>query len=121
MDSSGFHMYVTNYTSATIFAKDGTQVYPSYKDTNGNFFTSDGNGNVIDTLNRTPVTKTVNGSSTYYDVLNSQGSTSRYTVTTATVNVNTNFGQSGGDGVFGPLHGYTNYFVTGWNQLQLHL
>jgi len=103
MDSSGFHMYVTNYTSATIFAKDGTQVYPSYKDTNGNFFTSDGNGNVIDTLNRTPVTKTVNGSSTYYDVLNSQGSTSRYTVTTATVNVNTNFGQSGVTEYSGPF------------------
>src|SRR5579872_3979009 len=95
MDSSGFHMYVVNYTSATVFAKDGTQTYPSYRDTNGNYFTTDGNGNVIDTLNRTPVTKTVNGSTTYYDVLNSQGVTSRYTVTTTTVNVNTSFGQSG--------------------------
>lgn len=94
-DSSGFHMYVTNFTSATVFAKDGTQVYPSLKDANGNFFTVDGNGNVIDTLNRTPVTKTVNGNTTYYDVLNSQGSTSRFTVTSGTVNVNTAFGQSG--------------------------
>ena len=94
-DSSGFHMYVVNYTSATVVAKDGTQMYPSYKDTNGNYFTADGNGNVIDTLNRTPVTKTVSGSTTYYDVLNSQGATSRYTVTTTTVNVNTSFGQSG--------------------------
>ncbi len=94
-DSSGFHMYVTNFTTATVFAKNGTQVFPSVKDTNGNFFTADGNGNTIDTLNRTPVTKTVNGSTTFYDVLNSQGATSRFTVTTGTVNVNTAFAQSG--------------------------
>jgi YD repeat-containing protein len=94
-DSTGFHMYVTNFNSATVFAKDGTQVYPSMKDTNGNFFTTDANGNAVDMLNRTPVVKTVNGATTTYDVLNSLGSTSRFTVTTTTVNVNTAFGQSG--------------------------
>src|SRR6266571_7285856 len=94
-DSSGFHMYVTNFTTATVFAKDGTQVFPQVKDTNGNFITVDGNSNTVDTLNRTPVTKTVNGSNTFYDVLNSQGATSRFTVATTNVNFNTAFGQSG--------------------------
>lgn len=86
-DSSGFHMYITNYTDATVFAKDGNRVSPTSKDTNGNFFTVDGNGNVVDTLNRTPVTKTVVGNQTHYDVLNSQGTTSRFTVTTATIDL----------------------------------
>src|SRR5579864_6266176 len=94
-DSSGFHMYVTNFTTATVFAKDGTQVFPQVKDTNGNFITADSNGNTVDTLNRTPVTKSVNGNVTTYSVLNSQGSTSSFAVTATTVNVNTAFGQSG--------------------------
>ncbi|HKW18897.1 MAG TPA: RHS repeat-associated core domain-containing protein [Terriglobales bacterium] len=56
---------------------------------------------MIDTLGRTIVQKTVNGSQTYYDVLISQGSSSnpqersRYTVTTSSINVDTAFGQSG--------------------------
>jgi RHS repeat-associated protein len=98
-DSSGYHMFVTNYTTATVFAPDGTQVYPSVKDTNGNFFSSDANGNVIDTLGRKPVVTTTNcnGNSHQicYDILNSQGTTSRTTVTTASISVHTNFGQSG--------------------------
>jgi hypothetical protein len=94
-DSSGFHMYVTNFNTATVFAKDGTQVFPQVKDTNGNFITVDVNSNTVDTLNRTPVTKTVNGNDTTYNVLNSQGTTSSFTVTATTVNVNTAFGQSG--------------------------
>lgn len=94
-DSSGYYMSVINYGQATVYAPDGTQVNPTVKDPNGNYFSTDSHGNIIDTLGRVQVTKTVNGSTTYYDVLNSQGSTSRYTVTTATVNVNTNFGQSG--------------------------
>ncbi len=94
-DSSGFHMYVTNFTTATVYAPDGTQVYPSTKDANGNYFSLDGNGNVIDTLGRTPVTKTVNGSTTTYAVLNSQGTTSNVTVTTESISVSTHFGVTG--------------------------
>jgi hypothetical protein len=94
-DSSGFHMYITNFTTATVFAKDGTQVFPQVEDTNGNFMTVDGNGNTVDTLNRTPVTKTVNGNVTTYNVLNSEGSTSSFTVTATTVNVNTSFSLTG--------------------------
>lgn len=98
-DSSGLHMYVTGYFRANVFAKDGTQVYNSntsfqVKDANGNYTTAS-NGNVVDTLNRTPVTSAVNGNTTTYSVLNSQGSTSTFTVTTTTVNYHTNFGQSG--------------------------
>lgn len=37
-DSSGYTMSVTNFSSATVFAPDGTQVFPSVMDTNGNFF-----------------------------------------------------------------------------------
>jgi RHS repeat-associated protein len=94
-DSSGFHMYVTSNTTATVYAPDGTEVYPLTKDTNGNYYSTDGNGNVIDTLNRTPVTKTVNGSTTTYAILNSQGKTSNILVTTESISVSTGFGVSG--------------------------
>lgn len=98
-DSSGYRMAVTNYTQiSSVIAADGTSVYPGVEDKNGNYFSTDSGGNVIDTLGRTPVkvTTTCNGNSALvcYDVLNSQGGTSRYTVTTETINVHTNFGQS---------------------------
>jgi YD repeat-containing protein len=86
-DGSGFYMIVTNYTNAVVFAPDGTQVYPTFKDTNGNYPSNDANGNVIDTLGRTPVITTVGGNNIYYDVLNAQGTRSRYTVTTESINV----------------------------------
>lgn len=96
-DSSGYHMYVVNFTNVTVFTRDGTQVYPEVKDTNGNFLSTDGSGNAVDTLGRTPVIKTVNGNLTYYDILDSQNSNprKRITVTTSTINVKTAFGQSG--------------------------
>ena len=93
----------SNFTTiSAIYAVDGSQVYPGFEDTNGNYFSSDVNGNVIDTLGRTPVkiTTNCNGNSSQicYDVLNSQfnGSTgtSRYTVTTESLAVHTAFGQS---------------------------
>jgi RHS repeat-associated protein len=94
VDSSGYHMYVTNYSTVVVYAKDGTQVYPRVEDTNGNYFSTDTSGNVIDTLGRTVVRKIVNGSQTFYDVLNSQGTTSRITVTTKQIPVHTLFLQS---------------------------
>src|SRR5207237_3656918 len=94
-DSTDLHMYITNYLSATIFAKNGIRLFPTAQDTNGNFFTFDGNGNAVDTLGRTPVTKTIVGSVTNFDVLNSQGTTSRYVVTSTPIVVTTNFGQTG--------------------------
>jgi len=98
-DSSGYHVYVTNSNVVTVLAPDGTQVYPSVKDTNGNYFSTDANGNAIDTLSRTPITATStcngNSSQTCYDVLNAKGTTSRFTVTTESISVSTSFGQAG--------------------------
>ncbi len=94
-DSTGLLMVVTNYTDAAVYGPDGTQLYPIVKDPNGNFFSQDANGNGIDTLGRTPVVKTVNGNTTTYAVLKSDGSRANYTVTTGTINVTTSFGVSG--------------------------
>lgn len=94
-DSTGYHMYVTGQNTATIFAKDGTKVYSAIyekEDTNGNYFTGT-DGSVVDTLGRSPVTITTNGNTTTYAVLNSQGATSNYVVSTSTVNYKTAFGQ----------------------------
>jgi RHS repeat-associated protein len=95
-DASGYHISVTNYTSATIYAPDGTQVFPNVKDTNGNYYsTPNSNGDVTDTLGRTPIATTVSGDTITYNVLNSQGGTSPFVVTTTTIPVSTAFGQSG--------------------------
>lgn len=98
-DSSGYYMTVVSYGVSEVLAPDGTQVYPQYKDTNGNYYSEDKNFNVIDTLGRTPVTVTsdYNGHSneTLYAVLNSQGTTSPYVVTTESIPVHTAFGKSG--------------------------
>jgi RHS repeat-associated protein len=94
-DSSGFTMSVTNYTSATVFGPDGTQVYPTVMDTNGNFFSKDGTGQIIDTLGRTPITVTPGTNTITYGVLNAQGTRTNIIVTTTTVSANTSFGASG--------------------------
>ncbi len=96
-DNSGYHIHITNYTAATIYAPDGTQVYPNVEDTNGNYYSSDSNGNVVDPLGRTPIQISTNsqGNQITYAVLNSQGHTSNYIVTTESIPVNTAFGQSG--------------------------
>lgn len=99
-DASGYLMVVTNYTTVTaIYGPDGSKVYPSFEDTNGNEFSRDVNGNLEDTLGRVPVTVTTNcngnSSKICYNVLNSQGTTSTYTVTTESISVSTYFGQSG--------------------------
>jgi len=58
-DSSGYPMYVTSYTKATGYARDGsivndqTQSAYTVKDANGNYFSQDAGGNIIDTLGRT--------------------------------------------------------------------
>ncbi len=101
IDSSGFRMYVTNYSSATIYAPDGTQVYPVVKDTNGNFFSVDATAhtNVVDTLGRVPVTYVPAGAgcpTTFcFNILNSQGSSFQVQVTAQVISVRTAFGQAG--------------------------
>lgn len=99
-DSSGYFTSVTNYTSAEAYRKNGAIILggtPSAtgEDANGNYFSTDSHVNLIDTLGRTPVTATPDEQITYYDVLNAQGTTSRFTVTWENINVSTNFGVSG--------------------------
>jgi len=112
-DGSGYYMIQNDATSCqgqwplgtTILGPDGTQVYTGctscsqgdrYYDTNGNYFSLDSNGNTIDTLGRTPVIVTSNcgTNQTCYDVLNSQGGStrSRWIVTTESISVHTAFG-----------------------------
>lgn len=94
-DTSGYHLYVTNWDQAVVYAPDGTQVYPQVKDTNGNYYSSDGNGNAVDPVGRTPIETQTNGNEITYEVLNSQGGRFNYSVVTETIPVNTAFDESG--------------------------
>jgi RHS repeat-associated protein len=104
-DASGYYMSVTDYTTTTVNAPDGTIMTgfasspsPTNKveDANGNFYSEDNNFNPIDTLGRTLVKTTAGGSTIsfgvsqfyYFDVPNSRGGTSRYTATLEMINVN---------------------------------
>jgi RHS repeat-associated protein len=93
----GYHLHVTNYTGATVYAPDGACVYgcnnPGPEDANGNYSVPTGidYGNdihALDMLGRSLVNSTTSGNYIYYDILNSQGTTSRYTVTTETIYAN---------------------------------
>ncbi len=97
-DARGYHIAVTNYTTAVVYAPDGTQVFPNVKDTNGNYYSApNSNGDVTDTRGQVPITTTVNGASITYQVASSKGSTAPYTVgvTTESIPVNTLFGVTG--------------------------
>jgi YD repeat-containing protein len=115
-DSSGFHMYVTNSSSATVYAPDGTLVAQPYlavpQDPSGHFIdVVDPNGNYLsdwtdpsynhlflDSAGRTALQISFSSCGTgqlCYDVANSQGGTSRYTATMASIPVISHFGQSG--------------------------
>ena len=98
-DGLGYHIFVTAgclqpYCKpiATVYAPDGTRVNGgTVQDSNGNFYNDQG-AQGTDTLARTLINTTGSPSLLYHDVLNSQGGTSRYTVQTEQVNVNTAFG-----------------------------
>ena len=100
-DGSGYFVSVTNYNQATIYDKSGNVYYPgtsagtAIQDRNGNYWARDSDGNLIDTIGRTPVKVSTNGNLIYYDVLGEGGVNERYTVTTQTVYYNTDFLQSG--------------------------
>jgi hypothetical protein len=107
-DSSGYHVYVTNFTQAVVYGPDGEQVSGTIKDTNGNstsgpncqyatsvfntgFNPTPGICNLTDTLGRSLVSASLNGNTLVLSILNSQGGTSTYTITLENVNYNTNF------------------------------
>jgi RHS repeat-associated protein len=100
-DGTGFYMSITNYTSAIVYAPDGTAVGGVHTDPNGNYYstsyvTSPYDLKLFDTLNRKVVEVTGSTGGPYtYAVSNDQGSTSSYTVKLQTINVDTSFGQSG--------------------------
>jgi YD repeat-containing protein len=96
-DGSGFRMDVTGYSNPVVLTRDGTQVFPTLMDANGNSFSSDTSGNPKDTLNRVPIVKSVvNTSTTDYQYL-VPGTSTRSTieVVTTTISVATGFSQSG--------------------------
>jgi RHS repeat-associated protein len=103
MDGSGYYMVISNYTTAIIYDANGNEVYPQVIDRNGNNFSTNSNGNLIDTMGRTPVTTSTSGNTTYYNVLTIGGATKQYKVTTETINVHTAFGQSGTNDYSGTL------------------
>jgi RHS repeat-associated protein len=94
-DSSGYVMAVTNFTQATVYGPDGTRIYPCCEDTNGNYFSTDASGNLVDTLGRTPVTSSASGNVTTYTVLAPQNTTAQFTVSTGSISVSTDFSQAG--------------------------
>jgi RHS repeat-associated protein len=103
MDGSGYHMYVTGITNATVYAPDGTVVYsawPSYtgtRDSNGNFTGYSTQGySAVDNLGRSLISRTANGNTLTYSVMNGTGGTSTYIVTKEDINVSTNFGSNTG-------------------------
>jgi YD repeat-containing protein len=73
MDNSGYKFVVINYTHMTVYAPDGSQVFPVLQDTNGNFYSTSAGQNsftdVVDTLGRTPVVTTFSGNQTFVDYL----------------------------------------------------
>jgi RHS repeat-associated protein len=109
-DYSGYKLVTSQGDLATVYGPDGTVVYAdsggaasAEKDSNGNYFTSNlsssskslATGTMIDSLGRTLLTSTASNGTYYVDVLNSQGTTSRYTITTEAINVWTNFCNGG--------------------------
>jgi RHS repeat-associated protein len=93
VDGSGYFATVSGYANLTVYDTSGNQVYPVVQDTNGNFFSQDANGNLVDTVGNTPVLVSNSGNQIYYDVLAWNGSRQRYTVTTETIPFSTQFGQ----------------------------
>ena len=95
VDGSGYLAVISNYTQMTVYDQSGALVYGAVQlsDPNGNYWSADSNGNLIDTVGRTPVKVSTNGNLIYYDVLGVRGVTNRYTVTTETVQYSTNFKQ----------------------------
>lgn len=113
VDNSGFKIVVTNYTSVTVYAPDGSQVFPVLQDTNGNFYsTAAGQNitfrNVVDTLGRIPVVPTFSGNQIFLDYLclqgcnPSNGDRTRVTINFSSPSWATQFNQSGVGEYSGP-------------------
>jgi YD repeat-containing protein len=103
-DGSGYVLTISNYSTAKITDTQGTSYYPTTSgstpgtvqavDSNGNYWTTDSNGNLVDDRGQTPVLTTTSRSTIYYDVLSVGGGRQRYTVTLEAVPYNTAFQQT---------------------------
>jgi RHS repeat-associated protein len=131
LDSSGYYMASASNFNITVRAPDGTQVYPKVEDSNGNYYmygapwatlscaTWYGCGGitvptVTDSLGRTLLTGSVSGSTIYIYVLNTQGTTSKYTITTALIPLNAQFPWSSSSN-----YTFSGYSITGIQSVQL--
>lgn len=102
-DGSGFYLSITNYTTPTIYAPDGTIMSgTTFTDANGNQYTRSYSyppydQKWIDTLSRTvlEMTESTDGNTWYLAVPKAGGGTNTYTVKLGTVNVDTDFAQTG--------------------------
>ena len=96
-DAAGYIITATGDSAGdpTIVIRDthGNQVYPVMADRYGNFWSSDGNGDLVDSRGLTPVVTSYNGNQIYYDVLRQGGGRVRYTVTTVQINPHTQFNE----------------------------
>jgi hypothetical protein len=111
-DESGYVGIVSNYRVLTVYDPNGNIVTGSPLtqgcapncsfasipfaggDTNGNFNSTDANGNLIDTDGRIPVLVTNSGNTTTYSVLVPGGGRASYVVTYANVTYQTGFNES---------------------------
>lgn len=116
IDGSGYKFVITNYTNMTVYAPDGSQVFPVLQDTNGNFYGNSAGQystftNVVDTLGRIPVVTTFSGSQVFLDYLCLQGCNSangdraRVTINTSTPGWATQFNQPSVNEYSGPGSG----------------
>ena len=104
-------MVVSDYTNPVVYDLNGTAYYPTVEqqyttpgpnpagtnttDKNGNQWSVDSQGNLIDTSGTAPVLKTSpDSSTTYYDVLGVNGARERYTIYSVLIDFNTAFKQS---------------------------
>ncbi|MGC1684931.1 MAG: hypothetical protein WA734_04875, partial [Candidatus Acidiferrales bacterium] len=97
-DGSGFHMWVTSYTQTEVVGPDGSQVYPTPKDTNGNYVSSSVNGSETDWTDSAGhlILKIVKSSSSIqYEVAAPDGSYQTTTLNLTSQNIKTNFSCSG--------------------------
>ena len=100
-DSSGYSISLSGESddnfppSIIVYDNNGNEVYPKAVDRFGNYWSADGNGNLIDDLENTPVTMTPSGNQITYTILSFGGAQKTYTVTTEQIAVSTSFQQTG--------------------------
>ncbi len=94
IDGSGYYAVVSNYNDIAVYDQSGTKIY----DAATGMYPVDRNGNYVDPthddLGRTlgPTTTTSpDGTITYYTFPTTNGQTEQFTVTTETIQLNTNF------------------------------